>query len=124
MLSNGTRIFEIFPKVPLLKAIEFIVLKSNFYLFHNDKKATNGQLSIKYSNYFTLNLKSVLNSNFQVWTLIEADVPISNVLSTYHPNKYAKINGATMVASDSITNLGDVARSLPQVIFSLGTAPE
>ena len=29
-----------------------------------------------------------------------------------------------MVASDSITNFGVAASSLPQVIFSLGTAPE
>jgi hypothetical protein len=36
----------------------------------------------------------------------------------------AKINGATMVASDSIMNFGVFIPSLPQVIFSLGTAPE
>jgi hypothetical protein len=37
---------------------------------------------------------------------------------------YAKINGATMVASDSIIYFGVSILSLPQVIFSLGTAPE
>ena len=36
----------------------------------------------------------------------------------------AKIKGATMVASDSMMNLGVFMPSLPQVIFSLGTAPE
>lgn len=44
--------------------------------------------------------------------------------SFYHPNTYAKISGATMVASDSIMNFGVSILSLPQVIFSLGTAPE
>ena len=34
------------------------------------------------------------------------------------------MSGATMVASDSIMNFGVAAESLPQVIFSLGTAPE
>jgi hypothetical protein len=37
---------------------------------------------------------------------------------------YAKINGATIVASDSTINLGVVISSFPQVIFSFGTAPE
>lgn len=40
------------------------------------------------------------------------------------PRMYAKISGVTMVASDSIMNLGVSTSSLPQVIFSLGTAPE
>jgi hypothetical protein len=39
-------------------------------------------------------------------------------------NIHANINGATMVASDSTINLGVWMSSLPQVIFSLGTAPE
>jgi hypothetical protein len=34
------------------------------------------------------------------------------------------ISGATMVASDSITNMGVRSVSLSQVIFSLGEAPE
>src|SRR5262245_54271214 len=42
----------------------------------------------------------------------------------YHPSTFAKINGATIVASDSITNFGVSAPSFPQVIFSFGTAPE
>ncbi len=37
---------------------------------------------------------------------------------------YAKISGATIVASDSITNRGVSIASFSQVIFSLGTAPE
>ena len=36
----------------------------------------------------------------------------------------AKINGATMEASDSTMKRGVSTASLPQVIFSLGTAPE
>ena len=42
----------------------------------------------------------------------------------YQPSKYAKINGATIVASDSMINFGVSIPSLPQVIFSFGTAPE
>jgi hypothetical protein len=42
----------------------------------------------------------------------------------YHPSTCAKISGATMVASDSMMNLGVFTPSLPQVIFSFGTAPE
>jgi hypothetical protein len=36
----------------------------------------------------------------------------------------AKTRGATIVASDSIMNFGVFIPSFPQVIFSLGTAPE
>ena len=43
---------------------------------------------------------------------------------SYQPSTYAKISGATIVASDSITNFGVSTASLPQVIFSFGTAPE
>jgi hypothetical protein len=42
----------------------------------------------------------------------------------YHFNNHAKISGATMVASLSTINLGVSIASFPQVIFSLGTAPE
>lgn len=42
----------------------------------------------------------------------------------YHPNTQLKISGATIVASLSTMNFGVEAASLPQVIFSLGTAPE
>ena len=34
------------------------------------------------------------------------------------------MSGATMVASLSMMNFGVLAASLPQVIFSLGSAPE
>jgi hypothetical protein len=44
--------------------------------------------------------------------------------SFYQPRIQAKINGTTIVASDSIMNLGVSSESLPQVIFSFGTAPE
>ena len=36
----------------------------------------------------------------------------------------AKSSGATIVASDSIMNVGVSTPSLPQLIFSLGGAPE
>src|SRR5690606_15754201 len=42
----------------------------------------------------------------------------------YQPRTYAKISGATIVASDSMMNFGVSMLSLPHVIFSLGTAPE
>src|SRR5437763_1876037 len=42
----------------------------------------------------------------------------------HHPKIFAKISGATIVASDSITNRGVSTLSFPHVIFSLGTAPE
>ena len=49
----------------------------------------------------------------------------TNVLKKFYcPKIHAKINGATMVASLSTMNLGVFTSSLPQVIFSLGTAPE
>jgi hypothetical protein len=42
----------------------------------------------------------------------------------YQPSTWAKISGATIVASDSTMNFGVSIPSLPQVIFSFGTAPE
>src|SRR4030095_9805324 len=42
----------------------------------------------------------------------------------HQPKTFAKTKGTTMVASDSITNLGVSTFSFPHVIFSLGTAPE
>jgi predicted transposase YbfD/YdcC len=42
----------------------------------------------------------------------------------YCPNIHAKINGTTIVASLSTINLGVFISNFPQVIFSLGTAPE
>lgn len=39
-------------------------------------------------------------------------------------NTYAKISGATMLASELIKNLGVSTASFPHVIFSLGGAPE
>jgi hypothetical protein len=41
-----------------------------------------------------------------------------------HPSTYAKTSGATIEASDSIMYFGVSTPSLPQVIFSFGTAPE
>jgi hypothetical protein len=42
----------------------------------------------------------------------------------YQPKIQANMRGATIVASDSIIYLGVSRDSLPQVIFSFGTAPE
>ena len=41
-----------------------------------------------------------------------------------HSSNAESINGTTMVASDSITNMGVFWVNLSQVIFSLGVAPE
>ena len=41
-----------------------------------------------------------------------------------HSSNADNINGTTMVASDSITNMGVFCVNLSQVIFSLGVAPE
>jgi hypothetical protein len=46
------------------------------------------------------------------------------IFTRYHPRIQAKINGATIVASDSMMYFGVSRESLPQVIFSFGTAPE
>jgi hypothetical protein len=44
---------------------------------------------------------------------------------SYHQlSTYANSSGATMVASDSITNFGVSIASFSQVIFSFGDAPE
>ena len=45
-------------------------------------------------------------------------------ISLYQPKTCAKISGATIVASDSMMYFGVFTPSLPQVIFSFGTAPE
>ena len=52
--------------------------------------------------------------------------PDGNALARarYQLSTRAKISGATMVASDSMMNFGVSTPSLPQVIFSFGTAPE
>jgi hypothetical protein len=42
----------------------------------------------------------------------------------YQSSNQAKMSGATMVASLSTMNFGVFISSFPQVIFSLGTAPE
>src|SRR3954470_4268731 len=44
--------------------------------------------------------------------------------SRLHSSSAVKRSGATMVASDSMTNIGVSSVSLSQVIFSLGVAPE
>ena len=51
------------------------------------------------------------------------NIPLRN-RSSYQPNTHAKISGTTIVASLSTINLGVLISNFPQVIFSLGTAPE
>ena len=64
------------------------------------------------------------DATYQPRTLAKIYGVAGNRGDDYQPNTFANINGATIVASDSIINRGVVARSLPQVIFSFGTAPE
>ena len=67
--------------------------------------------------------ETLMNKGFQ-------DVPtyvlhsFSSTNNIYHFNNQAKINGATMVASDSTMNFGVLISNFPHVIFSFGTAPE
>lgn len=49
---------------------------------------------------------------------------LNNAGLYYHPSIQANIKGATIVASLSTINLGVWISNFPQVIFSLGTAPE
>lgn len=60
--------------------------------------------------------------------MVEDSIPTitlqDSVMGDYQPSTYAKISGATIVASLSTMKRGVVGESLPQVIFSLGTAPE
>lgn len=47
-----------------------------------------------------------------------------NRVGNHQPSTYAKMSGATMLASLSTMYRGVSGPSLPQVIFSLGSAPE
>ena len=70
--------------------------------------------------FFLLELIELNRGEYKVLECVQLGLKCKN----YQPNIHAKINGATMVASDSTMNFGVSASSLPQVIFSLGTAPE
>ena len=48
----------------------------------------------------------------------------AQAVCVYQPRTFANMSGATIVASDSMMYFGVSTFSLPQVIFSLGTAPE
>ena len=48
----------------------------------------------------------------------------AQAVCVYQPRTFAKMSGATIVASDSMMYFGVSTFSLPQVIFSFGTAPE
>ena len=59
------------------------------------------------------------NQSFQI-----VKSPNHQIKMFYWFNSQANISGTTIVASDSTMNLGVWISSLPQVIFSFGTAPE
>lgn len=71
---------------------------------------------------FVLKLK--LFATNQLYIMPFASSKTHNISSTYIFNIQAKINGQTIVASDSTINFGVCISNLPQVIFSFGTAPE
>ena len=50
--------------------------------------------------------------------------PSIRAAAGYQPSTWAKISGATIVASDSMTNFGVPGASFSHVIFSFGVAPE
>ena len=61
------------------------------------------------------------NTHYQAIITTTMGLPYA---ANYAPNIQEKINGATIVASLSTINLRVSASNLPQVIFSLDTAPE
>ena len=58
------------------------------------------------------------------WLDARSAAYFSRAIISYCPSTQAKIKGTQIVASLSTTNFGVEAASLPQVIFSFGTAPE
>ena len=114
-------------------------------MYVNDNRATGANLPSKkreknlggyisdYSGTLkNLEVKSVMYPKLRVNVkLIQTErrqvQPVAspyNEIPFYQPRIYAKTRGATIVASLSITYLGVLISSLPQVIFSFGTAPE
>ena len=63
-------------------------------------------------------------SNIEKPQHASAEVYFLRFPKIYQPSTHANTKGATMVASLSIMYLGVFISSLPQVIFSLGCAPE
>ena len=80
--------------------------------------------SYKKEKVVSFKMKSLFNWRKDVEIILLLSSPFRGRRGLYHPNTHAKINGATIVASLSTINFGVVISSLPQVIFSLGTAPE
>ncbi len=87
-----------------------------------------GNLPTKIEMNTMLSMPSTISSPVRVSSAIRFSVVNSSAMVRailpYQPSMYAKISGATIVASLSITKRGVFTSSLPQVIFSLGTAPE
>src|SRR5690606_25984327 len=87
----------------------------------------NGQTSIHFpADRWGVTCRTPSKSNGKQLQLALASLTSSRLrLSVcYCPNTIAKINGATIVASELIANLGVFSSNLPQVIFSVGFAPE
>ena len=73
-----------------------------------------------------VNKRSLFSWHFEALrrAMVKARPEIAAAVARYQPRTEAKISGATIVASDSIRNIGVSSSSLPQVIFSVGNAPE
>ena len=96
------------------------------------RRATLPNLLLVLSSLLTLSLKKAnglsiklhLVSGLEGLLCARQSRFIKTSIKNYQSKTIAKINGATIDASDSMMNFGVVASSLPQVIFSFGTAPE
>jgi hypothetical protein len=83
-----------------------------------------GCLSVQFWPCLKIFVALTIRSRTRLPILKFAEERSGNETGAYQPRTWAKISGATMVASDSMMKLGVSTPSLPQVIFSLGTAPE
>ena len=96
--------------------LHFPVCKNILYSFKDDIK----MIVLLIYNRSKLDPKPLIDNELANLFKFE----ISGHANYYCFNTQAKMSGATIVASDSTINLGVWISSLPQVIFSFGTAPE
>jgi hypothetical protein len=80
--------------------------------------------SHRLTDYAFMELFNIPFQSVNLWLKNYIFLICQSAAKTYIFRIHAKINGATIVASDSTINLGVWISNLPQVIFSFGTAPE
>src|SRR4029077_7957483 len=91
-----------------------------------DLKSPQGdiaQITDRRRHHVKHSISSVQSLPHAIESMME-DWQRAGALWGHQPKIFAKTNGATIVASDSITNRGVSTFSFPHVIFSFGTAPE